>query len=81
MTPPLTSGLSPCCDDLASALAITFIVPDRRHRTWLAYGADFDSVSSGAPEIRFWPIQFCPFCGQTLPAFAPAPSSPSGHSR
>ena len=57
-----------CCDDLRSAHEITFLNPVRGQADWLAYGADFETASAGAPEIRFWPVRFCPFCGAALPA-------------
>jgi hypothetical protein len=65
-----------CCDDLASAYAVTFLNPLRDEEDWLAYGTDFDSVSAGAPEIRFWPVRFCPFCGARLPRLAGAATPP-----
>lgn len=56
-----------CCDELREAFHTTFINPMRGQPEWLAYGTDFESVSSGAPEIRFWPVRYCPFCGHRLP--------------
>lgn len=62
------SGLSFCCEDLRSAYDVTFLNPVPLQADWIAYGADFETVSAGAPEIRFWPVRFCPFCGTPLPA-------------
>jgi hypothetical protein len=57
-----------CCDELRSAYEITFLNQVRGQDEWLAYGTDFETVSAGAPELRFWPVRFCPFCGARLPA-------------
>jgi hypothetical protein len=56
-----------CCDDLRGAHEITFLVPLPDQAAWLAYGTDFETTSAGAPELRFWPVRFCPFCGTPLP--------------
>lgn len=56
-----------CCEDLDSAYEVTFLNAVRGEAIWLAYGTDFESVSAGVPEIRFWPVSYCPFCGRRLP--------------
>jgi hypothetical protein len=56
-----------CCTDLQEAYAVTFFNPVPGQEEWLAYGTDFETVSAGAPEIRFWPVRYCPFCGERLP--------------
>ena len=56
-----------CCEEFSSAYEITFLKPVRGQTEWLAYGTDFETVSAGSPEIRFWPVRFCPFCGAALP--------------
>lgn len=61
------STLPFCCDDLRSAYEITFLNPVPGQEGWLAYGSDFETVSTGAPELRYWPVRFCPFCGTRLP--------------
>jgi hypothetical protein len=70
-----------CCEDLRSAYELTFFNPMPGQSDWLAYGTDFETVSAGAPEIRFWPVRFCPFCGTSLPPanhFPPRTQPPSG---
>jgi hypothetical protein len=62
-----------CCEDLRSAYDVTFLNPARGQDAWIAYGTDFDSVSAGSPEIRYWPVRFCPFCGASLPPAASFP--------
>ena len=62
-----------CCEDLRSAYEVTFFNPLPGRDEWLAYGADFETVSAGAPEIRFWLVRFCPFCGASLPATSAFP--------
>lgn len=57
-----------CCDELREAYDGTFLNPVRGQPDWLAYGTDFETVSRGVPEIRFWPVRYCPFCGTLLPA-------------
>ena len=57
-----------CCDDFRSAYEVTFLNPMPGQAEWLAYGTDFETVSAGAPELRYWPVRFCPFCGARLPA-------------
>ena len=60
-----------CCDELRSAYEITFLNAVPGQEDWLAYGTDFETVSGGVPEIRFWPVRYCPFCGARLPAARP----------
>lgn len=55
-----------CCDDFASAVDATFANAIDSPTGWLLYGTDYDSVASGQPELRYWPIAFCPFCGASL---------------
>ena len=44
------------------------------YEAWLREGhaAAPRPVASGAPELRYWPVRFCPFCGAALP---PPPAS------
>ena len=65
-------GYDDCCDEFRGAREIGFACPIEGAADWLLYGTDFTSVSAGAPELCYWPIRFCPFCGQTL---KPAPRS------
>jgi hypothetical protein len=74
------SHLQFCCNDLRSAYDITFLNPVPGQEDWLAYGTDFETVSSGAPELRYWPVRYCPFCGTRLPPASTLPprgASPS----
>jgi len=62
-----------CCEEFQSASDVTFANAIDGATSWLLYGTDYDSVSSGQPELRYWPIRFCPFCGKAL---EPAKSLP-----
>lgn len=62
-----------CCEDFRSANEVTFANPIDGATPWLLYGTDYESVAAGLPELRYWPIHFCPFCGRKL---APAPRLP-----
>ena len=55
-----------CCEDFRSACDVTFANPIASDSGWLLYGADYETVSVGQPEIRFWPARYCPFCGAPL---------------
>ena len=59
-------GLEPCCEDFRSALEVTMINPIDGATGWLLYGTDSETVSAGQPELRYWPIKYCPFCGAEL---------------
>jgi hypothetical protein len=61
-----------CCDDLRTAYETTFLQPIDQPTGWILYGTDHQTVSVGAPELRYWPVRFCPFCGASI-----APPSPS----
>jgi hypothetical protein len=56
-----------CCDELRSALAAAFLNPLDGSPGWILYGTDHESVIAGEPELRYWPVRFCPFCGAPLP--------------
>lgn len=60
--------MAPCCEELRSAVQAAFLVPLPDARGWILYGTDHDSVIAGEPELRYWPIRFCPFCAARLPA-------------
>ena len=60
--------LALCCPELRSAYETTFLQPIDQPTGWLLYGTDHATVASGAPELRYWPVSFCPFCGAALPA-------------
>jgi hypothetical protein len=64
--PDPTDELTACCDEFDSAVATTFANPIDSPSGWLLYGTDYESVSAGHPELRYWPIRFCPFCGTEL---------------
>ena len=55
-----------CCDEFQAAYEVTLINPIRGSTGWLLYGTDYETVSAGVPELRYWPIRFCPFCGTRL---------------
>lgn len=55
-----------CCEEFRSAFDVTFANPVDGAFDWLLYGTDYESVAAGLPELRYWPIRFCPFCGQRL---------------
>ena len=57
-----------CCQEFRSAIETTFANPIDGPTGWLLYGTDYDSVIGGNPELRYWPISFCPFCGAALSA-------------
>ena len=59
-------GIEYCCSDFRSACDVTFANPIDSDSGWLLYGTDYETVSVGSPEIRFWPARFCPFCGSRL---------------
>lgn len=61
-----------CCDEFREAVAAAFANPIEGPAGWILYGTDHDSVIAGEPELRYWPIRFCPFCGSELPR--PPPS-------
>lgn len=56
-----------CCDEWRTASNVTFANAIDGTRGWLLYGTDRDTVSTGQPELRFWPVRYCPFCGVLLP--------------
>ena len=62
-----------CCEDFRSACDITFANPIDSDSGWLLYGTDYETVSVGNPEIRFWPARHCPFCGSRLKKATVAP--------
>ena len=59
-----------CCDEFREAVESTFAQPIDERTGWVLYGTDHASVQAGQPELRYWPIRHCPFCGVelTLPA-------------
>jgi hypothetical protein len=56
-----------CCDEFRSAYDVTFVNPVGGTVGWILYGTDYETVSVGQPELRYWPIHHCPFCGVKLP--------------
>ena len=72
MTDPTAGRPAFCCPELRSAYEVTFLQPIDEPTGWLLYGTDHATVSAGSPELRYWPIRFCPFCGAELP---PPPAS------
>jgi len=67
VTEPAAEGVRFCCAELRSAYETTFLQPIDEPTGWLLYGTDHATVSAGSPELRYWPIRFCPFCGAALP--------------
>ena len=77
-----------CCEEFQSAYDVTFASPADRTGAWLLYGTDWQTVSTGEPELRYWPIRHCPFCGALLlpasesmikrPAASPSPQREEG---
>jgi hypothetical protein len=59
-------AFAPCCDDFRSALEVTLVNPIESASGWLLYGTDYETTSAGHPELRYWPISYCPFCGARL---------------
>ena len=45
---------------------MTFAMPVNGPTGWLLYGTDAETVSGGLPELRYWAVQYCPFCGARL---------------
>ncbi|MCC6178910.1 MAG: hypothetical protein IT305_26680 [Chloroflexi bacterium] len=62
----MSGSLEICCDEFESAVSTTFANPIDSPSGWLLYGTDYESVSGGHPELRYWPIRYCPFCGASL---------------
>jgi hypothetical protein len=60
------SGPPTCCDEFGDAVATTFAEPIDEPTGWVLYGTDHTTVAAGQPELRYWPIRFCPFCGRRL---------------
>jgi hypothetical protein len=60
------SGPPACCDEFRDAVAATFAEPIDEPTGWVLYGTDHTTVAAGQPELRYWAIRFCPFCGQPL---------------
>ena len=59
-----------CCAEFRSAVEVAFAAPVNGPTGWLLYGTDAETVSAGAPELRYWAVRFCPFCGARLRPFA-----------
>lgn len=55
-----------CCDEFRSAVEVSFAMPVNGPTGWLLYGTDAETVSAGLPELRYWAVRFCPFCGAAL---------------
>lgn len=55
-----------CCDAFGEAVESTFAQPIDEPTGWVLYGTDHTSVAAGQPELRYWPITHCPFCGSRL---------------
>lgn len=64
----VSGGVDSCCEEWQAAVELTFANPYERAPGWLLYGTDRDTVSAGQPELRYWPVRYCPFCGALLPA-------------
>jgi hypothetical protein len=45
---------------------VTFTMPINDPTGWLLYGTDAETVGAGLPELRYWAVQYCPFCGARL---------------
>jgi hypothetical protein len=60
------AGRPVCCDEFRDAVESTFAEPIDEPTGWVLYGTDHTTVAAGQPELRYWPIRFCPFCGQRL---------------
>lgn len=63
----MAEPMAACCDELRSAVQAAFAIPVAGLAGWILYGTDHDSVLAGEPELRYWPVRFCPFCGAPLP--------------
>jgi hypothetical protein len=59
-----------CCADFRAAYEVTFANPIDGAIVWILYGTDHDTVSVGQPELRYWPIRYCPLCGALLEPWA-----------
>jgi len=55
-----------CCDEFRSAVEVTFAMPVNGPTGWLLYGTDAETVGAGQPELRYWAVRYCPFCGTQL---------------
>jgi hypothetical protein len=67
--------LAACCEELRSAVQAAFAIPIEGPTGWILYGTDHDSVLAGEPELRYWPVRFCPFCGAALPRRTETPAT------
>ncbi len=66
---PPPDGNSWCCEEFGSAVEVTFATPVNGPTGWLLYGTDAGTVGAGLPELRYWAVRFCPFCGASLGPF------------
>jgi hypothetical protein len=65
--PPVTDDtVAWCCAEFRSAVEVAFAMPVNGPTGWLLYGTDAETVGAGLPELRYWAVQYCPFCGARL---------------
>jgi hypothetical protein len=57
---------SVCCAEFKSAIDVSFANYRDDETGWFLFGTDHDSAIGGTPEITFWVIRYCPFCGGLL---------------
>lgn len=55
-----------CCTEFGRAVEITFANYRDDETGWFLFGTDHDSAIAGSPEVGFWAIRHCPFCGERL---------------
>ncbi len=55
-----------CCAAFVSAIETTFANYLDDTTGWFLFGTDHESTVAGSPEIAYWAIHFCPFCGAEL---------------
>lgn len=73
---PVTGSVG-CCDEFRRAVEISFANYRDDETGWFLFGTDHESAIAGEPEIAYWIIRFCPFCGAPLGSSGVQRSAPT----